>query len=189
MATPELQFRPLTAARWPDLERLFGPNGACGGCWCMFWRQTRAGYRAGKGERNRRALRALVRSGRVPGVLAYAGGEPVGWCAVEPREAYSALSRSRTLAPVDDRPVWSVPCFFVARTWRGRGVVAALLEAAARHARRRGGRILEAYPVDPRGEMADAWMYTGAASTFRRAGFEEVARRSRTRPIVRRRLR
>ena len=186
---PKLSVRPVTPERWPDLERLFGPRGACAGCWCMWWRLPRARWVAGKGQGNRRALRRIVERGAVPGLLAYEGGEPVGWVAVEPREAYAGLDRSRTLARVDDRPVWSVPCFFVARSHRGKGVTRALLEAAARFARSRGARIVEGYPVEYRGGVADAWVFTGAASTFRKAGFREVARRSPTRPIFRKGLR
>ena len=184
-----LRFHPLTPDRLPDLEDLFGPRGACAGCWCMFWKQTRPEYERGKGAANRAAMRRQVEAGVVPGILAYDAQGPVGWCAVEPRSAYSRLARSRTLAPVDDAPAWSVPCFFVARRARGTGLTAALLAAAARHARRAGGTILEGYPVEPRGESADAWLYTGVASTFRRAGFEEVARRSATRPVMRLSLR
>jgi GNAT superfamily N-acetyltransferase len=170
------------------VERLFGRNGACGGCWCRFWKQTNAQYRAGKGEANRRALRRSVKAGEVPGILAYAGKEPVGWAAVEPRARYARLAISRNLQPVDDQPVWSVPCFFVARGWRGRGVAGALLAAAADHARRKGARILEGYPVDSRRPLAGPWLYTGVFSTFVRQGFAEVSRRARTRPVVRRAL-
>jgi GNAT superfamily N-acetyltransferase len=180
-----LVFRPLTPARWRDLEDLFGPNGACGGCWCMWWKQDRARFREGKGERNRRAFRRVVKSGAVPGLLAYAGGEPVGWVAVEPRSRYPRLARSRTLAAVDAEPVWSAPCFFVARRFRRRGLTGRLLQAAAEHVRRRGGRILEAYPVDSSRKLSGAELYRGAYSTFVRLGFAEVARRSRTRPVVR----
>lgn len=180
-----LRFHPLTPDRLPDLEALFGPRGACAGCWCMFWKQTRPEYEKGRGAPNRDAMRRQVRAGVVPGILAYDAEGPVGWCAVEPRAAFPRLARSRTLAPLDDAPVWSVPCFFVARRARGTGVTAALLGAAAAHARRSGATILEGYPVEPRGEIADAWLYTGLASTFLRSGFEEVARRSPTRPMVR----
>jgi GNAT superfamily N-acetyltransferase len=194
---PKLAFRAATPSRWPDLEALFGRNGACAGCWCMFWKQTGPEFRAGKGEPNRRALRRIVKSGGVPGLLAYWGGEPVAWVAVEPRDSYARLAPrrqqrlgARSLAPVDDLPVWSVPCFFVARRWRGRGVGGQLLAAAAAHARRKGARLLEGYPVDSRRRsLADAWLYTGAYSTFTRQGFVEVARRARTRPIVRLALR
>jgi GNAT superfamily N-acetyltransferase len=152
----------------------------------MWWRLSRADFDAGKAEGNRRGLERYVGSGRVPGLLAYDGGEPVGWVAVEPRAAFPRLARSRTLAPVDDAPVWSITCFFVARRHRGRGVTRALVEAAARHARACGARIVEAYPVDLAKRTADAFVYHGAASTFRALGFEEAARRSPTRPILRR---
>jgi GNAT superfamily N-acetyltransferase len=183
------RFHPLTPDRLGDLEALFGPRGACAGCWCMFWKQTRPEYERGRGEANRSAMRRQVRAGVVPGILAYDADGPVGWCAVEPRTAFSRLARSRTLAPVDDAPVWSVTCFFVARRSRGARLTTALLAAAAAHARRAGAETLEGYPLEPHGETADAWLYTGLASTFRRAGFEEVARRTRTRPVMRLRLR
>ncbi len=184
-----LDFHPLTPDRWRDLERLFGERGACGGCWCMWWRLTGKEFEAGKGEPNRRAMKKLVDAGAEPGILAYEGGEPVGWCALAPRASYGRLARSRILAPVDERPVWSVVCFFVDRRWRERGVSVALLEAAAAHARERGAELLEGYPVEPRKARAPAvFVYTGLAAAFRRAGFAEVARRSPTRPIMRREL-
>jgi len=185
---PKLRFRPATPDRWDDLAQLFGENGACGGCWCRFWHQSNAQYRAGKGQPNRRALRRAVRAGQEPGLLAYAGREPVGWVAVQPRSAYARLAISRNLRPVDDAPVWSVPCFFVARAWRRSGLAGRLLEAAAAHARRRGAPALEGYPVDSRRPMAGPWLYPGAFSTFVRLGFREVSRRARTRPVVRLRL-
>jgi len=184
-----LAIHPLTPERWPDLVRLFGPRGACAGCWCMWWRLDRKEFDAGRGAKHRRSLAAYVEQGHVPGLLAYQGGEPVGWVAIEPRPAYPRLARSRTLAPVDGRPVWSLTCFFVARPQRGKGLTRALIEAALRHARAAGATAVEAYPVDLRADVADAWVYTGAASTFLDLGFEEVARRSRTRPIVRRAVR
>ncbi|TAN52584.1 MAG: GNAT family N-acetyltransferase, partial [Betaproteobacteria bacterium] len=104
----KLQFHPLTPQRWDDVQALFGPRGACGGCWCMWWKLPRAQFARQKGDGNRRAFRRIVKAGTVPGILAYADGQPIGWCAVEPRAAYPALARSRVLAPLDDRPVWSV---------------------------------------------------------------------------------
>lgn len=182
---PRLAIHTLTEDRWPDLVKLFGPSGACAGCWCTWWRLTKPEYTAGRGDVNRRRQERYVKAGNVAGLLAYSGDEPVGWVAIEPREAYPRLGRSRTLAPVDDRPVWSITCFFVARPHRGKGLTRALVEAAVRHARSRGATIVEAYPVDLGREVDDASVYHGAASTFRALGFEEVARRSGTRPIVR----
>lgn len=178
---------PLVPDRWADFEELFGARGACGGCWCMTPRLSRREYEAGKGDGNRRTMKDLVESGRVPGVLAYEGSRPIGWCSIEPREELPLLGRSRILTPVDDRPVWSIVCFFVARDCRGRGVSVALAEGAVAWAASQGAEVIEAYPVEPRTSPAPAvFVYTGLASTFRQAGFHEVARRSPTRPILRR---
>ncbi len=188
MSAPELDltFHPLTPDHWPDLEALFGPRGAVGGCWCMWWRITRKEFEAGQGEANRAAFRQIVARGDVPGILAYHEGKPVGWCAVQPREAYPVLQRSPTLKPVDEQPVWSITCFFVAKPYRCSRLTAALIRAAVNHAARHGARIVEGYPVEPRSEDApDLYVFTGFASTFREAGFVEVARRSPTRPIMR----
>jgi len=185
-----LAIHPLTPERWEDFERLFGPRGACGGCWCMTPRLTRAEYERGKGEGHRRAMKAIVTGGEVPGVLGYRGGVAVAWCAVGPRAAYSQLARSRILKPVDDQPVWSIVCLFVAKDHRGGGVSTAMIEGAVAYARSRGARIVEAYPVEPRkSPMPAVFAYTGIASSYLAAAFEEVARRSETRPIVRRVLR
>jgi len=180
----ELTVRPLTAARWKDLEALFGKNGACGGCWCMFWRQNTREYAAGKGEKNRRAFRRLVRANAVPGLLGYVDGAPVAWVAVQPREAYARILRSRRLLPARE-PVWSVPCFFVSGGFRDRGLSRAMLEAAAAHARRHGAKLVEGYPVDPRGRSPAAFAFPGFVSTFEKCGFHVAARPSATRPIMR----
>ena len=181
-----LEFRPLTSARWGDLEALFGPRGACGGCWCMSWLLTRKAFDEQRGEGNRLAFRALVESGTEPGILAYSDGRPVAWCAIGPRERYVRLERSRTLARVDEEPVWSIVCFFVAKALRRSGVSVALIRAAAEFAAERGAKIVEGYPVEPyAATMPAAFAWTGTVSAFRNAGFAEVARRSRTRPVMR----
>jgi len=184
----KVEVHPLTPQRWPDFEKLFGKNGACAGCWCMWWRLPAAHWRARKGEGNRQAMQRLVKTGTRPGLLAYADGQAVGWCAVAPRAEYPRFATSRVLKPVDDQTVWSVTCFFVARAWRRRGITRQLLDAAAQFAMQQGARILEGYPIEPRRDQPDAFVYTGLASGFRKAGFKEVARRSATRPIFRREL-
>lgn len=183
-------IRPVTPARWADLERLFGPRGACGGCWCMWFRRRRSEYERKKGAGNKRALKKLVMSGDPPGLIGYLKGEPIAWCALAPREEYSVLERSRVLARVDDRPVWSIVCLFVAKPHRRQGVSVAMLEAAVRYARTRGARLVEGYPIEPKKKaMPDVFAMSGLASAFTKAGFTEVARRSESRPIMRRLLR
>lgn len=186
MGAPAWTFYPLTPERWRDFEALFGPRGACGGCWCMWWRLTRSEFDRQKGEGNRQAMKALVDSGRVPGILAYSGERPVGWCSVAPREEFGALARSRVLRPVDDRPVWSVVCFFVDKVYRRQGLTVALLRAAVDYAAAHGATIVEGYPSEPKKADAPAvFLYTGTVSAFRKAGFVEVARGSPSRPIMR----
>lgn len=184
-----IRIEPVTPGRWDDLVRLFGARGACGGCWCMTPRLSSAEYERSKGAGNRRKLRALVDRGRVPGVLAYRGDEPVGWCSIEPREAFPRLARSRICKPVDDAAAWSITCLFVAKGCRAQGMSSQLIAGAVDHARRNGARIVEAYPVEPkRKPMPDVFAFTGIASAFRRLGFVEVARRSPSRPFLRRAL-
>jgi GNAT superfamily N-acetyltransferase len=152
----------------------------------MAWRLRNKDWVEGKGAANRRALRKIVVSNREPGLLAYLGREPIAWCAVAPREEYIALERSRVLKPVDDQPVWSVTCLFIARPYRRMGVSAALLRAAAEFAGNRGARIVEGYPVIPYSEKApDPFLWTGTPKAFRKAGYREVHRWSQKRPIVR----
>jgi GNAT superfamily N-acetyltransferase len=182
----DLEFYPLTSDRWADFEKLFGKRGACGGCWCMWWRLKRSEFERQKGEGNRMAMKRIVDSGEVPGILAYARDQPIAWCSVAPKEAYPALGRSRTLMQVDDKPVWSIVCFFVAKPFRGKGITRKLLRAAMEYVQKQGGKIVEGYPVEPKkGRIPDAFAYTGLASAFRKAGFVEVVRRSETRPIMR----
>lgn len=183
--TKQLSFRPLTPDLWTGFEHLFGPRGACGGCWCMFWKLRGKAYDEHTGEPTRQMQKSIVESGTVPGLLAFDGDEPVGWIAVEPRSAYPKLAHSRILKPVDDAEVWSVTCFFVAKQNRRQGLTVELLKAAVNYVSEQGGKIVEGYPVDTKKDMPAAFIYTGTAAAFQKAGFVEVARRSEKRPIMR----
>jgi GNAT superfamily N-acetyltransferase len=182
----DLKFYPVTKSRWLDFETLFGEKGACGGCWCMLWRLTRKEFEQQKGEGNRQAMKSIIESGKKPGLLAYAGKQPVAWCSVAPREQFPALDRSRILKKIDDEPVWSISCFFIHKNYRKQGLGVRILEAVTQYVRKRGGKIIEGYPVEPKkGKTADVFVWTGLASIFKKAGFTECARRSETRPIMR----
>lgn len=181
---------PLTPERWRDFTALFGEKGACAGCWCTWARLTGREYKATPPAARRALIQRRVRRGPPPGLLAYEGSRAVGWVAVAPRTEYARLAGSRVMAPVDETPVWSVPCFFVDRTARGRGLTVALLEAACAFAAEHGAPAVEGYPIDARGDkLAPAFAWFGLAGAFAAAGFREVARRSPTRPLVRRALR
>jgi GNAT superfamily N-acetyltransferase len=181
-----LEIHPVTPDRWPDFEALFGERGACAGCWCMWWKMKRSDFDRRHGQGTKKAQKKIIRSGQAPGLLAYAGGQPIGWCAIEPREAYPALERSRVLKRVDEQPVWSITCFFVARPYRREGVTIQLLKAAIKHAKAHGAQIVEGYPVEPRQDkVPDTAVFTGLASAFHEAGFTEALRRSEMRPIMR----
>jgi GNAT superfamily N-acetyltransferase len=183
--TTELSFKPLKRNLWTDFEELFGPHGACAGCWCMFWKLRGKAFDEVRGYETRQMHKSIVDSGVSTGLLAYLQGEVVGWVAVEPRTAYEKLAYSRVLKPVDDQPVWAVTCFFVAKQFRKQGITVGLLKAAVEHVRSQGGRIVEGYPVEARETMPAPFLYTGTASAFQQAGFQEVARRSPARPIFR----
>jgi GNAT superfamily N-acetyltransferase len=151
----------------------------------MWWRLPRSQFDRQKGEGNREALRKIVVSGEIPGILAYDDGQPVAWCSVAPRENYPALERSRVLKRIDEKPVWSVVCFFVAKSFRGKRATVPLLKAAVDYARNHGAKIVEGYPVESEKPMPAAFVWTGLTSMFLKAGFVEVARGSKVRPIMR----
>ena len=190
----ELSVRPVTADRWQELATLFGPSGAFSNCWCTWWRQTGAEFSAGiaqRGTGNRALMHELVEAGREPGLLGYHDGRPVGWISIAPRTHYGRLLRSRALGPprseADDPGVWSIVCFWIPRSERGKGVAIGLLAGAIAHAEARGAQVIEAYPIDTAGgRTPDSNVFTGTLPMFRRAGFTEVERRGAGHVIMRR---
>ncbi|MGE0353948.1 MAG: GNAT family N-acetyltransferase [Gemmatimonadales bacterium] len=179
------QYRPLTRDRWHDLVALFGERGACGGCWCMWFRLPRREYEAGKGARNRQRLKRIVEQDP-PGILAYTDARAVGWCAVAPRVAYRRLRTARTMRPPDDLPVWSILCLYVDKAHRRRGLSTGLIRAAAAFAIENGAPAVEAYPVRPRTrEVPPVFASQGIVTAFLQAGFHEIARPSPSRAVVR----
>jgi GNAT superfamily N-acetyltransferase len=178
----KLTVRPATAELWPALEDLFGRNGACNGCWCMYWRIGSA-YRKTPREQNKAAFRTIVREGPPPGLIAFEGDKAVGWCQLTPREALPCLDRSWRLKRVDEVAVWSISCFYVRIGYRKRGVTSALIAAALKAAKRAGAPAVEAYPLDAAKTVSSS--STGYASTFARAGFKTVACHTPPRPMMR----
>ena len=178
----QLEVRPLTPDLWPALADLFGERGACSGCWCMYWR-IGAAYRKRPAEENKIAFQDVVAQGPPPGLLAFTGRLAVGWCQLTPRDSLPWLDRTWRLRRVDAMPVWSISCFYVRIGYRKRGVTSALISAAVEVAKQAGAPAIEAYPLDA--ALSPSSTSTGYASTFARAGFQELARRSPERPIMR----
>jgi GNAT superfamily N-acetyltransferase len=190
-APAAISVKPLTPARWADVEAVFNAKGCsiARGCWCMCYRRSGAAAPVPKGmtraAANRAAFKAVVDGGTFTGLIGYRGREPVGWISFGPRGDFAKLVRSPVMKPVDDEPVWSIICFVVPAPYRSQGVARALLDAAVDYARRKKIRLLEAYPVDKPKRSNDEFMWFGAASMFDHAGFGEVARRRPTRPVMR----
>ena len=189
-----LSLHPLTPGRWADLEALFLARGCsvARNCWCMYYR--RSGARSmieemTRREANRRDLRKLAGRDPPAGLIGYRGDVPVGWISLGPRAGYKRLERSIVMKPVDDAAVWSIICFVVPSEYRHEGVARELLDGAIAYARKRRVKLLEAYPVDKPGRVADQELWFGTKSMFDAAGFREVARRKPARPVMRLALR
>ena len=170
-----LDLHPLEEDRWNDLVKLFGKAGADGGCWCMYWRLSQKEYRLGDRDQRKRLLKSLVEQGNPVGLLAYHNETPIGWCGLGPRESFKRLERSRYLRRVDDKPVWSIVCFFIKPNYRRLGVASALIKSAKEYAVERGAPALESYPILEWGsKVTRSSAYTGTVEMFEKAGFQKV---------------
>jgi len=180
------KFFTVSKENWKDFTKLFGEKGACAGCWCMYWRLSSSQWKKHQGVGNKKEMKKLIYSNSSPGILAYDGDEPVGWCSISPRKDFIRLENSRILKPVDEKSVWSIVCFFIDKNYRKKGVSVELIQAAKKYVISCKGKIIEGYPVAPKdGKYPDTFAYTGLANAFKEAGFKEVIRRSETRPIMR----
>lgn len=176
----KITIKELSIELWPDLEKLFGSNGACGGCWCMSWRIKKGeNWENIKGVEAKKRQKNLVKTGQSLGLLAYVAREPVGWCSFGPRNGYFKLDRAPSLMCEDSENVWSIPCFFIHKDYRGQGVGTLLLEQAVKSIKKRKGRIIEGYPVTPYNygkEIPAAFAWTGTLPMFESAGFSKVGK-------------
>ncbi|MBI2379123.1 MAG: GNAT family N-acetyltransferase [Deltaproteobacteria bacterium] len=185
LADARIEIHPATPERWPDLVALFGPKGACAGCWCQYFKQTGPEFAVNKGEKNRARLETAVARGERPGLIAYVDGAVAAWCAVERKSKFSRIMKSRSLAGSVDTEAWAVPCFFTGKAFRGLGLARRLAQAAFEHGRTNGASIVEGYPAVPtKGRMPDTFAYYGTLSTFTAAGYEEVRAPSASRRVV-----
>ena len=169
-----IRVEDLRPELWPQVEGLFGKNGACGGCWCQAWRIEKGErWDDVKGAEARERLRRGIESGTTFGVLALDGETPIGWCTYGPRDSFPRLNRARSLRCDDSSDMWSVPCFFVVRDYRRQGVATALLGHALHAMAEHGVEIVEGYPAAPNadGTYIAAFSWTGTMALFEKAGF------------------
>ena len=183
----QLTFEPLTKKNWGQFVQLFGNKGACGNCWCMYYRLNKSDFKEGKVEDgNKNALKELVWENKPAGILGFYDGQAIAWCAFAPREDFIKLEKSRVHKRIDDKMVWSIPCFFIEKSFRRLGVSVALLKGVLEYARENGIEIIEAYPTIPTQEkLPDSFAWIGLYTSFERTGFEIADRTSKNRPMVR----
>ena len=188
---PKIETHPLTKDRWNDMLVLFGAHGGYSGCWCMFWRLNRGDFKKLRGEGTKEILKQMAEKKQEPGLITYVDKKPAGWCSICPRENYIALENSRILKRVDDKPVWSIVCFFVDKSARKQGLMVQMLKGAVAYAKKHGAKIVEGYPIDMQteklaGQKLNTYAgYMGIASAFREVGFVEAGHASETQLIMR----
>lgn len=182
----ELEFDSLTSSNWTQFETLMGEKGGCGNCWCMFFRLPYKIFQENKPDGNKRMMKALVNKSQPQGLIASLNKQPVGWIALAPREDYMKLENSRVFKRIDDKPVWSITCFFIKKEFRRMGLSQQLIKGAVDFAKKKKIKTLEAYPAIPYNEkVPHAFLWVGVLSSFIKNGFKIVQQHSKSRAMVR----
>lgn len=191
LSRPAIRFAPLTPDRIADFVRLFGPQGACYGCWCTYFRLPPKSREAMTAAEKRALMEERIRRGPPPGILGFDGESAIGWMQIGPRADIPEWNNPRRATtplpdgPAGDPAVWAISCFFFARAVRGCGLSHDFVAAGIRFARTGGARLLEASPMDRAKRPGSTGLHVGSTSVFRRAGFREVARARPGRPLMR----
>ncbi|MBK8456771.1 MAG: GNAT family N-acetyltransferase [Phyllobacteriaceae bacterium] len=182
---------PLTPDRRSDFEVLFGPKGACAGCWCTYFRLGHKVWQDAKADERKAVMLERIVRGPPPGLIAYRAGKPVGWLQIGPRAdipEWNNAKRATTPladAPADDATVWAMSCFFFAKNERGKGLSHRMVAEGVEFARKNGARLIEACPMDEANKAKSIALFVGSTRVFAKAGFREVARRKPGRPLMR----
>lgn len=170
----------MTKARWPDFEALFETPGAPKYCWCMAWRATPEEVKAApRGSDRKPLMRARVAEGTMVGLVGYLDGEAVAWVSIAPRDTYRDLGGPEA---EKGEKIWSLACMYLHKTLRGEGHGLELIKAATAYAKKRGGTVLEAYPVDPK---SPSYRFMGFVPAFERLGFKEIGKAGSRRHVMR----
>ncbi len=182
----KLSLEPLTSSNWKIFESLMGEKGGCGNCWCMYFRLPYKTFQENKPDGNKKMMKQLVKNGLPQGLIASMNKEPVGWIAMAPREDYMRVENSRVFKRIDDKPVWSITCFFIKKEFRHQGLSQHLIRGAVDFARKKKIKTLEAYPAIPYAEkVPHPFLWVGVLSSFLNNGFKIVRQQSKSRAMVR----
>ena len=192
----EISVVPANEASWEDLQTVFGTRGQASRCQCQRYKlRRRESFASFPAEERVHRLREQTDCGHpesdtTSGLVAYLDGEPVGWCAVEPRTAYEGLVRNNRVPwegraeDKTDDSVWAVTCLLTRAGFRKRGVSRALARAAVDFARDRGARAVEGYPMTTKNVILEE-LHVGTEGMFADAGFKEVSRPTLRRVVMR----
>jgi GNAT superfamily N-acetyltransferase len=178
-------FKPLSKNTWTDLQTLFGKKGACGGCWCMYWRLPHKQYETNKGQGNKERLKSLIHQQEHLGVVAFDSNSPIAWCSASPKSKLPRLNTSRLFKnKVENKGGWSITCLYVHKDYRGRGMSGKLISAAADYAFGNGATNIEAYPIIPKSKLPAVFAWVGFVKSFEQAGFKKIVQVSDTRVLM-----
>jgi GNAT superfamily N-acetyltransferase len=181
-----LSFKELAATNWKQYEELMGEKGGCGNCWCMYFRLPYKIFQENKPDGNKKLIKKLVNNDMLLGLIAFMNKKPFGWIALAPREDYIRIESSRVFKRIDDKPVWSITCFFIKKEYRRMGLSHQLIKGAVDFAKKKKIKILEAYPAIPYNEkVPHPFLWVGVLSSFIKNGFKIVKQSSKSRAMVR----
>jgi GNAT superfamily N-acetyltransferase len=174
-----LTFKPVTKATKDDFVAVFAGKGGPKYCWCMAWRATKAELRDTTGGAREKQILGRINDGVPVGLVGYATDEPVAWVSIAPKETFQRLGGP---APDEDEKIWSLTCMYLRRHLRHEGHAHALIDAAVKHAKKKGATVLEAYPVAP---DSPSYRHMGFVPAFEAAGFKEVTTVGTRRHVMR----
>lgn len=182
----KLSFQELTSRNWKQYEELMGEKGGCGNCWCMYFRIPTKEFQENKPNGNKKLMKQLVKKNKPVGLIAFLSKQPVGWLALAPREDYMKIENSRVFKRIDDKPVWSISCFFIKKEYRHKGLSGQLIKGVVEFAKKKKIKVLEAYPAIPYAEkVPHPFLWVGVLSSFLKNGFTIVKQNSKSRAMVR----
>ena len=173
----EYTYKEVDNKRWDDIEQLFGPQGAYWGCWCTYFLLSHNKFNSSKPAERKEIFKMKIQTSEYPlGIIAYKDNIPAGWLAINPKSTYEKLMKSRVIKPIDDKPVWSIVCFFIQKEFRGQGISRKLLEYAEEYAQNCGASIIESYPINcKKGEkISEDSAFVGLSTLFEDQGFQKA---------------